>query len=234
MQISILNQKVDHNFVIQNFNLQSYPTIHTLIHEFDNAAMDFQTACKCTNDTTVIIDKAITAVSRYKSILLRKNEFFRTVNTNIYNNQRNELSNIDKAIIQIAMVGTVVLESFIKSSKLFDPDMKICAELHETIYNFYNSEIVNQLDSQFWYELKVYEFLIHTQVIQKGPYYLPFFSSEELEDFFVQNRKLVLSDLLKYDRVYNPLDNHRQKHFFEILKLISSISSTYQINRLID
>ncbi|MFD1439763.1 hypothetical protein HLH14_12750 [Acinetobacter sp. ANC 4282] len=232
MQISVLNQSLSYNFIIQNFNIQVHPNIYTLIHEFDNAAMDFKTACECTNDTTVIIDKAITAVSRYKSILLKKNEFFRSVNTNNYNNQRNELSNTDKAIIQITMAGTVVLESFIKSSKLFDPDMKICAELHKTIYNFYKSEISNKLDSEFWYELKVYEFLIHTNVTQNR-YHSPFFSSEEIEAFFIENRTSVLSNLVKCSQIYNPLDNQRQKHFFEILKLISSISSTYQMARLI-
>ncbi|MND42256.1 hypothetical protein D3C80_330260 [compost metagenome] len=233
MQILVLNQSIAHHLIIHNFNLSSHPSIYTLIHEFDNAVMDFKTACECTIDTTVIVDKAITAVSRYKSILLKKKEFFRSVDTDYFYNQRHELSNKDKATIQIIMAGTTTLDTLIKESKLFDPNMKICASLHKIIYDFYKSEIECHLDSGFWYGLKMYEFLIHTNVI-KNRYVTPFFSQEELETFFIENRKSILTDLLEHDRVYNPLDNRRLNNFFEIFKNITSISSTYQITRLIE
>ena len=131
------------------------------------------------------------------------------------------------------MAGTTTLDTLIKESKLFDPDMKICASLHKIIYDFYKSEIECHLDSDFWYGLKMYEFLIHTNVI-KNRYVTPFFSQEELETFFIENRKSILTDLLEHDRVYNPLDNRRLNDFFEIFKNITSISSTYQITRLIE
>lgn len=128
--------------------------------------------------------------------------------------------------------------SVIKKYEEAESDEEFGDELREELVSdcnsFFDRELGNQLNQTFWYDLQYYEWLQkeefinshHSRYSQKCDRY---FSDEQLEKFFSDNRRGIIKRMLSEQREYNgdlqvssPLSENRKSTIFKAYKQLPS------------
>lgn len=108
-------------------------------------------------------------------------------------------------------------------------------ELKSSCINFFKIELGNYLDEYFWFELKYYEWLDkegflyenHSRFVERSNRY---HSDDCLEDFFKENRGVIIRKMLNESRDYNnrltvrsPLSDKTKNTIFNAYKILPSM-----------
>lgn len=139
-------------------------------------------------------------------------------------NSRNEFS---KKIIESCVCA---IEKYREAEEDTEFGVELRQELTSDCNSFFDREFGNQLNSTFWYELQYYEWLQKEGFICNGPSIYSeksgrYFSDEQLEIFFGDNRSDVIRKMLNEQRGYNgnlnvssPLADNRTNTIFQAYK----------------
>lgn len=220
-QINIFQQKE----FINQFDINVFINIKPIIEDINISFRSFKEACEFQQESE-IRDKAIAVLSRYRLILEQKREFFHALQ-NKYGEDNDGISNKNHLDLSIIDTGLTLLNEFNSKSQLFDKDKKIVNALYSDIKELYLSTIGTSLNKDFWYELQRYEFLLKEKVISNNSDISRYnfnFSDNELEEFFLQNRFTILSELWNLKYIYSPLENPKFQRFYEMHKKVMSFT----------
>lgn len=139
-------------------------------------------------------------------------------------NSRDEFS---KKIIESCVC---VIKKYREAEENEEFGVELRQELTSDCNGFFNRELGNQLNSSFWYELQYYEWLqkegfiyndrsIYSQESDR------YFTDEQLEIFFSDNRGDIIKEMLNEQRGYNgsldvssPLSDNRKYTIFQAYK----------------
>jgi len=222
-QINIFQPKL---FINQlNINIHIHIHINSRIEDINNCFRSFKDACEFQGEKEVR-EKALDVLSRYRSIIEHKREFFQVLPS--YSTDSDGLSTIDKFHLYILNTGLMLLSEFNDKSQLFDRDKRIINGLYEDIKNLYSSAVGSYLDETFWYDLQLYEFLMKEKILSNSRWsyedYTFQFTENNLEEFFSENRSKILKDLYSDREIYSPLHNKRFAIFYDMHKKVMSFT----------
>ncbi len=224
------------NIFIQqvNININIYPIINTMLKDLNIAFSEFKTACEFSNEAEVR-EKALSVLARYRSILDNKRDFYQAIPNNyIHMNNYNELNKNQLLHLSFLETGLILLSTFLDNAAKFDSE-KIAASLYTNIIDLYEYSFPNTINNQFWYNLKLFEFLLRENIIHNWNISrINFtFTEDQLEDFFTKNRKTILKDIRSLNNIFNPLDNYEINIIFQMHKKIESFKEKFESKKLV-
>lgn len=214
---------------INSFDISRYNDIQALSLQFNNALTEFSKAIDARLDKLIIQDRALVVSSRFSTLVQRRKDFRKAI-SNDYHHNDNELTNSEKIEVQLLVGGLSLLEIFLKNLELFDVEKKLTSNLYREIENLYTVSVKYLLNDDFWFNLKLYEYLNHMKIIS-DPYssFTARLDPEDIDLFGQDNHKKILQHLYNRSDVYNPLNS--KKHFlvFELNQILVKACTKHQL-----
>lgn len=215
-RVSILSN-IQVNFLnITYINIIEDSNVHKLISRLVVAQKEFQKCIDWDVSVSEIKSKALELSSILEALMDTSTEV-------VAYEKRNELSE------KIIKSSCVVIKQYNKALAIDGFSENIVRELKEYTQKFFEQNFGKSLDSNFWFNLKCYEWLLkegfitRPQMYYSNPEYSFIFDEETLEDFFLSNRsaviKLMLDNKSDHDGLTfnSPLSNTETNQSYSLL-----------------
>lgn len=221
--------RYNHQLRINSFDISRYNDIQALSLQFNNALTEFSKAIDARLDKLIIQDRALVVASRFSTLIQRRNDFRKAI-SNDYHRNDNELTNSEKIEVQLLVGGLSLLEIFLENLELFDVEKKLTSNLYMEIENLYKVSVKYLLNDDFWYNLKLYEYLNHMKIINDS--YNNFIARLDPEDIYLfgqDNHKIILQHLYDRSDIYNPLNSQKHSLVFELNQILVKACTKHQL-----
>ncbi|EPT9256212.1 hypothetical protein ACVTNV_004616 [Vibrio alginolyticus] len=207
IQVSFLN--------VTYINIVEDSNIHKLISRLVVAQKEFQKCIKWGVPVSETKSKALELSSILEALM--------DISIEVAYEKRKELSE------KIIKSSCAVIKQYNEALSIDGFEENIVKELKDYTQNFFEQNFGKVLDSDFWFKLKCYEWLLKEGFITEHQNFYPnseysfIFDKEDLEDFFVKNRnaiiKLMLANKKDYDGlIFNsPLSNTETHQSYSLL-----------------
>lgn len=220
--------RYNHELRINSFDISRYNDIQALSLQFNNAFTEFSKAIDARLDKLIIQDRALVVSSRFSTLVQRRNDFRKAISNDYHRND--ELKNSEKIEVQLLVGGLNLLEIFLENLELFDVEKKLTSNLYMEIENLYTVSVKYLLNDDFWFNLKLYEYLKNMKIINDS--YNNFTARLDPEDIYVfgqDNHQKILQHLYNRLEVYNPLESNKHSLVFELHQILVKACTKHQL-----